>query len=265
MLSTLLDHFPPVSEYSNFVDAYGGAGTVILNKPYCPVEIYNDLNQDVYSLYKVLQDSVDFYLFKQRAELSVFSEQVSEDYRQSLRSGEEMTHQERAFRFWYVNRTRRSGSGGLSINSVIRRNMSKSTSDFLSAIERLPELHQRISTMIILNRNAIELIKDWDNGRTFIYLDPPYVWSTRGSTRYPTDCDDDHHIELVETVLEMKRAMIMISGYDNPLYQPLVNNGWRRVDVEVSVVDGKNEKKTKVESMWMNYPDFTKPEQKPMF
>ncbi len=62
---------------------------------------------------------------------------------------------ERAFSFFYVNRTSHNGVGGFSKNTYIRRGMSKSVSDFLSAIDRLPELHDRLSKVIVTNKDDL--------------------------------------------------------------------------------------------------------------
>lgn len=253
MLKTLLSHFPPAGSYTTFVDAYGGSGIVLLNKPDCPVEIYNDLDANVYALYTVLQDPAHFAIFQQKADLAIFQERLSIEYEQSL-AVDELDLVERAFRFWYVNRTIRGGSGGLAINGAIRRKMGKSASDFLAAVERMPDLHQRLSKVIVLNRDAVKLVGDWDRAGVLAYADPPYIWATRGGTRYAVDADDNHHRALVKMLLSLKQARVMLSGYDHTLYDPLVDAGWRKVEFRVYVVDSKNQPKARSEWLWMNYP-----------
>lgn len=252
MLSELLAHFP--KEYTTFVDVYGGSGTVLFNKPYCPVEVYNDLELNVYTLYKVIQDGTMFDAFRTKCELSLFSEQLSNEYRDALNRGDDLDDVTRAFYFFYINRTRRSGGeGGMSINTVVRRKISKSTSDFLSAVDRLEDFHQRMSSVIIMNRDALELIPFWDKTSTFLYLDPPYAHSTRTSARYRLDCDEEHHVKLVDVLLSLKQAKVCLSGYDNDTYKRLVEGGWNKSDFDVKTVSGTNKAKTKTESVWKNY------------
>jgi len=60
--------------------------------------------------------------------------------------------------------------------------MSKSVSDYLSMIDYLPQIHNRLSSVIVENRDIFELIPKYDSKETFFYLDPPYVHETRSST-----------------------------------------------------------------------------------
>ena len=63
---------------------------------------------------------------------------------------------------------------------------------------------------------------------TLIYLDPPY--NIERKQRYNIDVDDDNfHIELLTKCIESE-SMIMISGYDNDLYNSLLTEeiGWTR-------------------------------------
>lgn len=251
MVGTLVSYFPLAEDYDTFIDAYGGSGVVLLNKPRTTMEVYNDLDKNVYSLFKVLQDRSLFDEFSRKCQLAYFDEWTSEEYAESLRGGD-LELIDRAFCFWYVNRTRRAGGqGGFIFNLVIRRRMSKSVSDFLSAVDRLPELHQRLSAVVVRNCDALELIRECDYPRTLIYLDPPYVHSTRTGTRYNLDVDDEHHARLVDTLNQIRHAYVALSGYDNELYAGL--RGFTRYEFTVNTVTGNNERKTKVESIWTNY------------
>jgi len=249
MIAQLLSYFPDESLYDTFVDAYGGSGVVLLNKPRVPIELYNDVNRNVYALFKVLRDEALFAEFYRLCQLALYDESTSNEYRVSLRG--ELDDVERAFRFWYVNRTRHNGIGGFSINTTVRRNTSKSVSDFLSSVDEMPELHARLSTVIVTNRDALELIGEFDRERTLIYLDPPYVLSTRTEARYENDVDDAHHERLVAALNAIKKAYVILSGYDNALYSAL--NGYTRRDFAVNTVSGTGTPKQKMESLWMNY------------
>jgi len=159
---------------------------------------------------------------------------------------------ERAFSFFYVNRTSHNGVGGFSKNTYIRRGMSKSVSDFLSAIDRLPELHDRLSKIIVTNMDGMKLIRKFNRENVFMYCDPPYEQSTRTSTRYNVDMDRSAHVDFLEAVIESK-AKILISGYHCDLYDQLMDNGFQRVSFEVKTIDGNFKPKTKTEFLYYNY------------
>jgi len=130
--------------------------------------------------------------------------------------------------------------------------MSKSISDYLSCIDRLYELHQRLSRVIVLNTNGIELLKKYNNENVFVYCDPPYEQSTRTSVRYNVDMNEKEHIEFLNTAISSK-LKILISGYDCKLYNILTDNNFKKIQFEVKTVDKNNNPKTKIETLWKNY------------
>ncbi len=128
--------------------------------------------------------------------------------------------------------------------------MSKSISDFLSTIDKLPELHNRLSNVIVSNSDGIELIKKYNDSRILIYCDPPYEQSTRTSARYDIDMNRNEHINFLEAIRENK-SKIIISGYDCELYDTL--SDWEKIQFEVKTISGNFKSKTKVETLWKNY------------
>lgn len=253
MKNEIVKHFPVRDSYNTYIEPFGGSYSIGLE--FCedvPNEIYNDLNENVYSLYSVLQDENMFKRFKEKCDLSVYHEQFRRDYIEKLKS-QELDMVDRAYMFYYVNRTSHNGIGGFSTNLVVRRNMSKSVSDMLSSIDRMTELHQRMSKVTVLNRDAIDLIKKYSSSdEVFIYCDPPYVWDTRTSTRYDVDMSNDQHQKLIDTCLKSK-SKILISGYDHSLYDQLTSQGWKKVKFDVHTVSGNKSPKTSTETLWMNY------------
>jgi DNA adenine methylase len=250
MFKNIIKHFPEQGTYNTYIEPFGGSFSVGLKKPETENEIYNDLEQNVYSLYKVLSDKDLFEQFKFKCDLVHFSEDLRKEYKEKLK--EEQSIVDRAFHFFYVNRTSRNGIGGITLNTTIRRKMSKSTSDFLSAIDRLPELHQRLSKIIMLNRDGIGLIEKYNQDNILIYCDPPYVHSTRTDTRYNVDMVDKQHEKFLDVVIKSK-SKILISGYDCEMYNRLTENGFEKINFEVNTIDGTFKKKTKVETLWKNY------------
>jgi DNA adenine methylase len=213
--------------------------------------MYNDLEQNVYSLYKVLSDPVMFKEFKEKCDLVLYSEDIRSEFIQNLKSNN-LSMVDRAFNFFYVNRTSHNGVGGFSKNTYIRRGMSKSISDFLSSIDRLDALHDRLSRVIVTNMNGIELIQKYNTPNVFHYADPPYHWSTRTTARYKVDMDEEDHIKFLDAVIKSK-SKILISGYDCELYDILGENGFKKVSFEVKTISGNFTPKTKTEYLYYNY------------
>jgi DNA adenine methylase len=251
MFNEIIKYFPDPSAYNTYIEPFGGSYSIGLKLNPVPAnEIYNDLEQNVYSLYKVISDKDLFEKFKEKCDLFPYSEDFRGEFKEKLKGDLEML--DRAFYFFYVNRTSHNGIGGFSMNLIPRRNMSKSISDYLSSVDRLEELHQRLSKVIITNKDGIELIKKYDREDVLVYCDPPYEHSTRTITRYKVDMDQEKQKEFLNVVMNSK-SKILISGYNCELYSVLELNGFKRIDFEVNTVDGNKSPKTKVESLWLNY------------
>jgi len=252
MYNEILKHFPEDGTYNTYIEPFAGSygiGLKIDNPP--PIEIYNDLDMNVYSLYKVLSDPELFKQFKEKCDLALYIEDLRKEFKDLLKT-DNLSMVDRSFYFFYVNRTSHNGVGGFSKNTYIRRNLSKSISDFLSSIDRLPDIHNRLSKVIVTNTDGIELIKKYNDPRVLIYNDVPYEQSTRTSARYNVDMDRQGHIDFLDAVIESK-SKILISGYDCELYNKLTENGFEKIQFEVKTISGNFEKKTKIESLWRNY------------
>ena len=154
---------------------------------------------------------------------------------------------DRAYKFLYVNRTSFNGTGGFSVSNYVKRNMSKSTSDYLSMIDGLRDVHERLSAVVIEHKDIMDILNKYDAENVFLYLDPPYVHSTRKSTaRYNQEMTDEQHEAMLEKVISMK-SKIMISGYDCELYDKYLQN-WEKIKFESPNVFSES-----TEVIWMNY------------
>jgi len=249
---TIYDHFPSQNIYDIYIEPFGGAANVLLGKPQFGIEIYNDLEENIYSLFKIISDKTLFSKFKEMCDLAIYSRQLRDEYKEDLKKNDLDTLQ-RAFKYFYVNRTSVNGIGGFSVAQIIRRNMSKSTSDFLSSIDGLDTIHNRISSVIIEKTDGLKLIEKYDKNKVFMYLDPPYVWSERSPTRYKVDMTNKQQEELINLLIGLKNAKILLSGYNCELYKKLTDNGWSKFDFSVSMMDGNRKPKTSIEVLWKNY------------
>lgn len=250
MFNNIIKEFPPKESYNIYIEPFGGSFSIGIKKEPVPVEIYNDLEKNVYSLFKVLSDTSLFVEFKNKCDLLYYNEDLRIEYKLLLKT--EISISDRAFMFFYVNRTSYNGVGGFSARPLISRNMSRSVSAFLSVIDRLPELHQRLSNLIVLNTDGIALIKKYNQPNVLFYLDPPYEQSTRTTARYAIDMNQQQHQALLN-VLYNSKAKILLSGYDCKLYDSLLSNGFNKRQFEVNTVSGTGKPKTKTETLWKNY------------
>lgn len=259
MYNNILKYFPsPI--YDTYIEPFSGSYSIGLHMQYVPpIEIYNDMNKNIYSLFYVLQNNKMFEKFKEKCDLSIYSEDFRRLYKENLKrpfTDDKDDIVQRAFEYFYVNRTSHNGIGGFSINSCIRRNMSKSVSDMLKTIDNLYELHMRLSKTIVSSTDGISLIDKYgQKENVFMYCDPPYHQSTRTSTRYDVDMDNDMQEKFIDSCINAK-CKLLISGYNCDAYKRLEDNGFKRIDFVVHTIGGDMKPKDKTESLWMNYNMF---------
>lgn len=120
---------------------------------------------------------------------------------------------------------------------------------------RLPEwiieIAERLRTVQIENRPALEVIQRFNYPNVFQYIDPPYLLHIRSGKQYKYEMVDTDHEELLKTIRK-SNAKIMISGYSSEMYNEYLKN-WNRMEFRSCDEHGK--KRTEV--VWMNY-DVTK-------
>ena len=247
----ILEYFPKDYEKMTYLEPFFGSGALLFHKNRSNVEIINDLDDNIYSLFKVMIDKNLFEKFKNMCDLTPYSEKLLKEYTQSLKT--ELDIVERAYKYFYCNRVSYNGLGGFSASGVVRRNMSKSVSDYLSSIDGLYNTHDRLSGVVVHNTDALGLIQKWDKENTFIYSDSPYANETRSAGRYKHDMTNDDQDKYLNVLLNIKFAKILISGYNCDRYSVLENNGWKRIDMEIKTQNNNRKGKSKVESLWFNY------------
>jgi len=239
MVPYIKEHIP--QDYSTYIEGFGGGASLLFSLDPQPIEIYNDIDANVYSLFKVIQDEVLFSRFSKRLELTPYSSRLWTEFKEDLKK--ELPIEERAYKYFYVNRTSFNGNGGFSRNSCIRRKMSKFISDYLASVERLSEVHERISKTIILNYDIFKLIDLYDQEDVFLYLDPPYIPETRVAKKaYLHEMSFEDHERLINRIKDFK-GKCLVSGYDHSLYDKL---SWNKYSF-------KSPHSKKQECLWRNY------------
>ena len=193
----IIQQFPP---HHTYVEPYGGAASVLLNQPASPVEVYNDLDQRITRLFRVLRDHGQE--LQRRLSLTPYSEIEFEESEKDVR--DEIEQARRDFVRWRLSLGGRGDSFSFTLHRV-RRGMADVVSGYLSMIdEQLPLIVERLRRVEILSRPALDVVRVWDKADTLHYCDPPYVPETRheGSRSiYGCEMTEDDHRRLVDEAL----------------------------------------------------------------
>jgi len=243
--------FPP---HTRYCEPYFGSGAVLFTGDGDGVaEFANDLDRELTNFWMVLRDTPDRMLRKLWA--TPLGRWFFEEAAENLKSDDRL---QRATAFFIRNRQSRQGLGKdyCTPTSRLRRGMNEQVSAWLSAVDGLPEFHQRLRRVEIRCQDALDFIRELDSPETLFYCDPPYLHETRASVgEYGgLEMSAEDHEKLLH-YLHRIRGKFVLSGYRSELYDRFAAvAGWRRVDFEIdNKASNAKEKPRKIESLWMNY------------
>ena len=231
MVAKLLKLIP---SHHTYVEVFGGGASLLFAKKPSLVEVYNDIDSGLVNFFRVLRDPAKFERFYRLVCLTPYSREEYYYCRDTWETCEDEV--ERAYRWYIVARMsfggQFGGGWGFAITEGVR-GISKQCSSWLSIIEMLPQIHQRIMMVQIEHRDFRDIINLYDTKDTLFYVDSPYVPETRRGGEYEHEMSIEDHKDLVNLLLQVK-GKVLLSGYNHPVYQPLEQSGWERHDYETA-------------------------------
>jgi DNA adenine methylase len=241
--------FPP---HRIYLEPFGGAASVLLNKTPCDVEAYNDLDLKISRLFRVLQTQGP--AFVERLRFVPYSEYEFEDAAEYPPDAPEIEKAARDFIRWRQSFGGRGKTWSCTTTRA-RGGMAGDVNGWWTAIQQLPEIVERLRRVQILNQYAIDAIQRFDHEDAVIYCDPPYLPDTRAANSrdvYAIEMSEKEHCELGAT-LNKCRSKVVISGYPSDLYDDLYGS-WRRVEFDMpNHAAGGRTKMRKCETLWLNW------------
>jgi DNA adenine methylase len=230
-----------------YLEPYFGSGAVFFNKRRSIIETINDLDGNVVNLFKCIRDYPE-----ELARLIAFTPWSREEYRKSYEMAGETLEDARRFlvRMWQAIGAKSSDSTGwrnwiVSNCGWAESWVTKLPQNILQTSSRLQHITGHI--VQIENQNAVTFIERYRKRNVLIYLDPPYVLSTRSNRIYKHEMTDQDHAELLE-VAKLHLGPVIISGYDCDLYNDNLP-GWNKFCVQSRAEGGRHA----IEVIWMNY------------
>jgi DNA adenine methylase len=219
-------------------------------------EVVNDIHGDLTNFWRVLQDESQFQAFRRTVQVTPFSQAAWKDAQTTLEVASDAV--ERAVAFFI--RVRQSRQGLAKDFATLTRNRTRGgrneqANAWLSVVDGLAVVHERLKGVVILNDDALKVIRQQDGLHTLFYLDPPYAHQTRTvRDAYEYEMTDSDHRELLATIKQL-HGKVMLSGYPNELYDSELRD-WRHHDFHIdNKASAAKVKETKTERLWMNFPE----------
>lgn len=172
----IVDRLP---DHKTYCEVFAGAAWVLFRKPPSKVEILNDINGDLITLYRCVKHHLAELVLQFRWMLV-----AREEFDRFLATpADTLTDIQRAARFYYLSKTAfgariASPTFGVAATAPPRLNL-------LRIEEELSAAHLRLARVWLESRPYPAIVERFDRPETLFYLDPPY-W----------DCENDYGVGL---------------------------------------------------------------------
>jgi DNA adenine methylase len=252
----IISHFP---KHRIYVEPFGGAGSVLIRKERSYAEVYNDLDECVVNLFRVLRDKTSAHELIRLLRITPFaraeyelSREISNDPIEEARRLVVRSYM--GFGSDAPNRAIRTG-----FRAASNRSGTTPAHDWSNYPDALHNAIERLQGVVVEKRDAMQVMQQHDAIETLHYVDPPYLPETRsaksrrGGTRYHAyahEMTTDQHVTLLSFLTTLK-GTVVLSGYPAPMYENALS-GWHRVE-RAALADGA---KKRTEVLWINRPSI---------
>lgn len=285
----IVKHIPP--DHDQWLDGCCGSMAVTLAKPAENViERVVDTNQTLMNFWKVMADEKLFVKFRRKAEATPFSEPLFNEAVVRVKNTrlKDLGNVGAALDFFVVAKMSRQAllRDYATPTTRLRRGMNEHVSAWLTAVDGLQEVHDRVRRIEIICGATDKAIRKHATKSMIAYIDPPYLAQTRVTKKDygEHEMSDRAHAILLATLCESTRSAIkrneylalpgnegiaeyadavhysypgrfILSGYKSPLYEEFAaKEGWHCVEMEIpNNASSKKTKDIKVECLWMNF------------
>lgn len=218
----LLPLFP---KHHCYIEPFAGGAALFFLKAQSPVEVLNDCNNDLVTLYRVLQHHLDEFVRHFR--WALVSRQIFEWLK--ITPEETLTDIQRAARFYYLQRMAFGGkvssrTFGIASTSPPRLNL-------LRIEEDLSQAHLRLARVYIEHLDWRRCIEKYDRKDSFFFCDPPY-WQTEG---YGVDFGFEQYQSLAEAMKSSQGRFLLTVNDHEAMRKVFAGFKTKTVDIDYTV------------------------------
>lgn len=201
LAKTILPLFP---KHNCYVEPFAGAAALFFLKRPSEVEVLNDCNNDLITLYRVRQHHLEEFI--RQFKWALVSRQMYEWLK--ITQEETLTDIQRAARFYYLQKMAFGGkvsnrTFGIAPSTPPRLNL-------LRIEEDMSQAHIRLARAYIEHLDWQRCMEKYDREATLFFCDPPY-WKTVG---YGVEFPFTEYTKLAETMRAIKgKAILTINDH----------------------------------------------------
>lgn len=217
-------------------------GRGFFKKEPCYIETINDINGDIVNLFRICREYPE-----ELAKLVNLTPFSREEFENCYERSEDPIEQARRTLVRYHQSFGTCNASKKSWRNVQQYGGPRTATMWNNLPGIIVEVCSRLKEAQIENTDALTLIDRYNDKKTLIYCDPPYILSTRKKDMYQYEMTDAEHLELIER-LNKSSSMIVLSGYENELYDYYLRE-WNKDSIETTAQFGKK----RIETIWMNF------------
>lgn len=181
----IISYFP---EHHSYLEPFFGSGAVFFNKTRSNIETVNDLDGNVVNLFEWIKKDPE--KLAHEIYCTPYARQI---YNEAFLRWPEDSF-EKAVNFYIrLNMGHGFRTNGEKVgwkNDVQGRERSYASQDWCNLPRKIMQAAERLRGVQIENKPAVELIQRFNFQNVLIYVDPPYVLSTRHGKQYRYELDD---------------------------------------------------------------------------
>lgn len=252
----IIAHFPPHRVY---VEPFGGAASVLMRKPRAYAEIYNDLDDDLVALFRLLRDPPSAAELVRRLRLTPFARSEFDAAYSNDGDAIEVARRMIVRSFMGFGSDSTAGHYRTGFRCTSNRSGTTPAHDWANYHDALLATIERLSGVVIEHAPAGDVMRRFDGPDVLHYVDPPYLPETRSSGNrrrcgpgtpghavYRHELTDSDHEALLGQLGELT-GMVVLSGYPADKYDQALP-GWERVERR-AYADGAA---PRTEVLWIN-------------
>lgn len=234
----IISHFSPHKVY---VEPFFGSGAVFFNKEPVYIETINDIDGDIVNLFEVCRK----YPQELAAAINL-TPYAKEEYERCLERSDDPIEQARRTLVRYHQSIGTRNPYRNTWRNITQAGGPRTETMWNYLPQAVISTCKRLKDAQIEHTDALKLIERYNRPDVLMYLDPPYLHSTYRGKTYGYEFTDKQHKDMLD-LIKASKAMIVLSGYDNELYNDVLSD-WLTDEKETTANFGKYRK----EKLWFN-------------
>ena len=246
----VLGNFPP---HLCYVESFGGAAGVLLQKPRAYAEVYNDLDGDMVNFFRVLQDPAQRGRLIELCELTPYAR---EEFEIAWLPTDDAIERARRTciraQMGFGSAGATKGTTGFRVDT--KREYGTAQHLWADYPATIALVGARMTGVLVENLDASRVMHMHDAPSTLHFVDPPYMHSTRSRTvsnsrGYRHEMSDTDHVALISSCRTLS-GMVVLCGYPSTLYDDALGDWGRRTTTARAA--GQRGTSLRTEVLWLN-------------